>query len=284
MANTNRWYPLALGQAVNPDGYTITLTTDVACHLFLYYTFKCPWVHRRAGTERGLTVPWWAYWCYVVWILVEQDEPGDTTVHTFQIKGLYTCNHIWFRFHGTIAGQSSPSDSPIFHKHYVKPEEPPPTDLAYSRCEWTASNTIFTNRARGQAIHILDSGTAKTLTVDIDKWGNPGPIVMRLYRFDTDLFRPIEPHLWEDVIPDDDVPTQPDHTFVTLPIPETDVVKDETYCWGIRCGNPVFGNGYHLFYSGTCSDYLHEGHCVWLPYWTFNVFEHFIYHWFELKA
>ena len=107
---------------------------------------------------------------------------------------------------------------------------------------------------------------------------------MRLYRFDTDLFIPIEPHLWEDVIPDDDVPMQPNHTQVTLPIPETVVVEDETYCFGIRCGNPVLGNGYHLFYSGTCSDYLHEGHVVWLPYWTFFVFEHTIYHWFELKA
>jgi len=50
--------------------------------------------------------------------MVEQDEPGDTLIHTFHITDLVTCNHIWLRFHGKIGGEWIDSDSPIFHKHY----------------------------------------------------------------------------------------------------------------------------------------------------------------------
>jgi len=166
---TDRWFPLDVQQVVNSDGYTITLTTDVAAHLFLFYTFKEPWTHRVSVNERGLLVPWWAYWCYVSWIIVEQDEPGDTLEHTFQITGLVTCNHIWFRFHGTIAGNSSPSASPIFHKHFVKPELPCSTDWP-PKDPWKENPSC---RWHGQCYEYCQDG--KPTTIEVWLIGNKVP-------------------------------------------------------------------------------------------------------------
>ena len=118
MPATNKWLPLAITQEQVTGGFNIVLTTDVSCHLYLYWTNKAPWVHRTSKLDRGLTVPWDAYWCYVVWTLLDQEEPGDTTTHTYNWTGWENCQTKYFRFHGTIAGNTSPSDSPIFHKHY----------------------------------------------------------------------------------------------------------------------------------------------------------------------
>jgi len=115
----NRWYPTTITQEQVEGGYHITLTTDTGCHLWLYWTDKEPWVHRRSTVERGLLVPWASYWCYVDWHTIEQNEAGDTTTHTFNWLGWETCQTKWFTFHGEVAGVESPSGAPILHKHYV---------------------------------------------------------------------------------------------------------------------------------------------------------------------
>lgn len=116
-----RWFPISISQDMIPGGFLIILKTDIPAHLFLFWTDKEPWVHPVSTIERGLAVPWNAYWCFVTWHLIEQEEAGDTTTHTFIWTGWVTCQTKWFRFHGTIASNPSPSDSPIFHKHYVAP-------------------------------------------------------------------------------------------------------------------------------------------------------------------
>jgi len=113
-----RWFPLAISQNLIPSGYEVVLTTNVACHLWLYWTDKEPWVHRTTSTRRGLAAPWEAYWCGVVWTLIPQEEAGDTTTHTFIWTGWVSCQTKYFRFHGTIGGAASPSDTAIFKLHF----------------------------------------------------------------------------------------------------------------------------------------------------------------------
>ncbi|GAJ18533.1 unnamed protein product, partial [marine sediment metagenome] len=48
-----RWFPLDLQQEDTPDGFTITLTTDTPCHLWLYWTDEKPWVHPKSMIDRG---------------------------------------------------------------------------------------------------------------------------------------------------------------------------------------------------------------------------------------
>ena len=116
---TTRWFQKTIAQVDLAGGFEITTTTDVPCHLWLYWTEKEPWVHRSAKVKRGLSIPWAAYWCFVAWHKLEQTEAGDTTTHTFTWLGWVVCETKWFAFHGTIAGVDSPSDAPIFHKHYT---------------------------------------------------------------------------------------------------------------------------------------------------------------------
>ncbi|MBA7593023.1 hypothetical protein ES708_35232 [subsurface metagenome] len=111
-------------------GFIITLTTNVPCHLWLYWTNKPPWTHKKTALSRGLLIDEYAYWCFVAWHKIEQDEDGDTLVHTFLWLGWAEGETRWFRFHGEIDGQESPSDSPIYVKTYWW-EEPPPPEWAY---------------------------------------------------------------------------------------------------------------------------------------------------------
>jgi len=118
-----RWFPRTLQQEDTLDGFTITLTTNTPCHLWLYWTDHKTWAHQKSMTDRGLVVMDAGYWCFVAWHKIEQDEPGDTTTHTFTWPDWAKCQTRYFRFHGEIAGEDSPSDSPILHKH--KTEEVP---------------------------------------------------------------------------------------------------------------------------------------------------------------
>ncbi|MBA7645918.1 hypothetical protein ES703_53678 [subsurface metagenome] len=128
---SGKWFPLVLTQGDITGGFVETLTTDVPCHLWLYWTDHEPWVHPKSTVDRGLAVPWHSYWCYVAWHKIEQNEAGDTTVHTFTWTGWQNCQTKWFRFHGEIAGFESPSDTAIFHKHYTAPPLGPPITVTF---------------------------------------------------------------------------------------------------------------------------------------------------------
>ena len=113
-----RWFMKTIDQLDIPGGFNITITTDVPCHLWLRWTDKQPWVHRRTVIQRGLRVPWLSYFCFAAWLAIEQQEAGDTTTHTFTWLGWQVCQRKYFCFSGTRQGDKSPSDSPIFWKHY----------------------------------------------------------------------------------------------------------------------------------------------------------------------
>lgn len=115
----NKWAPLSISQQTVLGGFIITIITDTPCHLKLYWTLAPPWAHSITRILRGLAVPWYTYWCFVKHRMIDQEEPGDTTTHTFIWLGWEVCQTKYFRFHGTISTGASSSDSPIFHKHYA---------------------------------------------------------------------------------------------------------------------------------------------------------------------
>ncbi len=104
----------------------ITCTTNNPCHLTCYYTDKKPVRHTTSTVKRGVSLPWGAYFCFVAWKSVEQQEPGDTLTHTFEIPDWSYCQIKWFTFRGTVAGELSPSVTALIkHHHSVKPVIPP---------------------------------------------------------------------------------------------------------------------------------------------------------------
>ncbi|MBA7562259.1 hypothetical protein ES708_03909 [subsurface metagenome] len=114
----NNFAVLTIAYSHTATSLIITITTNTPCHLTCYYTDKEPGSHRTSRNQRGLTLPWGVYYCFVAWLSVEQTEPGDTLTHTFEIPDWSYCQIKWLAFRGTVAGELSPSVSPIFQHHH----------------------------------------------------------------------------------------------------------------------------------------------------------------------
>ena len=99
----------------------ITTTTNNPCHLTLYYTDKQPVRHATSLVKRGVSLPWGAYFCFVSWKSIEQQEAGDTLVHTFEVPDWSYCQTKWFTFRGTVASELSPSVTALLEHHHPGP-------------------------------------------------------------------------------------------------------------------------------------------------------------------
>ena len=101
-----------------PTSIVITCHTNNPCHLTLYYTDKEPVRHATSLVKRGLAIPWGAYFCFVSWKSVEQQEAGDTLTHTFEVPDWSYCQIKWLCFRGTVAEVLSPSVSALLKHHH----------------------------------------------------------------------------------------------------------------------------------------------------------------------
>lgn len=143
-------------------GYLLTINTDVPCHLWMRWTTTHPQIHLDPVIKRGLTIHYLPRYCFVVFEDNEQLEDGDTLEHTFYKPDWPICTTRYLYFWGTIAGQPSPSESPIFEKHRTELEwallilelwnttiTPPPMVIVISE-PWT---TAFTPPALTRKIY-----------------------------------------------------------------------------------------------------------------------------------
>lgn len=279
----DRWYPISIEQTHIDGGFTIVLTTDIPCHLWLFWTDKEPWVHPRTRRLRGLSVPWNAYWCYVAWTIIGQEEDGDTLTHTFQWTGWEHCQTKYFRFHGNINDVTSPSDSPIFQKHYTTFVPPPPLYLGYTLCESLGWFPISKDWYYGQMFEAVASGETHTLTVDIEKYGNPGDIIIRLYPADGVAHIPEYPHLWETQQSSARIPVSPDHAQIAFAVPPAAIVQGEWYCFGIKPQSNVAGNGFNLYNSQWCLNPPATLSVWWGSGWRFQESHDKYDFWFKLQ-
>ncbi|MBA7641850.1 hypothetical protein ES703_49535 [subsurface metagenome] len=105
-------------QTIQPVGYIIVVTTDIPCHLFMRWTLEKPRTHKDPVLRRGAYFPEKVRFCFVKYVDNEQGEAGDTLIHTFVKLDWPICQTRYFYFWGTIASESSPSESPLFYKHF----------------------------------------------------------------------------------------------------------------------------------------------------------------------
>lgn len=68
------------------------------------------------------------YFCFTAYTDNEQEEAGDTTIHTFIKHNWPHCQTRYFYFIGTRFGLPSPSTTPVFEKHFNQAEAPPPPE------------------------------------------------------------------------------------------------------------------------------------------------------------
>lgn len=155
----------------HPTAITFTLTTGVPCHLTCYWTDKKPLKHPTSRTVRGITLPWSTYFCFVSWHAVEQQEPGDTLYHTFEMLDWIYCETKWFTFRGEVDNIQSPSVGPIFeHHHSVIPpklfeyDHPSINYIWYSIYDWGR---------QGQSFISPKAHTMSKVVANLSKYGSP---------------------------------------------------------------------------------------------------------------
>jgi len=131
---------LTIAYANSADGVIITVTTNNPCHLWLRISDHMPQKHLHAAESRGALVQTYIDQCFVAYTDIEQQELGDTYTHTFAVAPWPVCTLKWFYFWGTVAGQLSPSASPIFAYH-KKTQPLEPTWILIIDEPWTSITT-----------------------------------------------------------------------------------------------------------------------------------------------
>lgn len=100
------------------DGFKIVATTDIPCHLYMRWTTVKPQKHIVPRFTRGIFMHEDIYLCFVAYLDNEQEEAGDTYIHTFIKRNWLICETRWFYFWGKVAGQTCVSTSGIFDLHF----------------------------------------------------------------------------------------------------------------------------------------------------------------------
>jgi len=100
------------------NGYIITVTTDIPCHLYLRYTVSPPRIHVIPTYKRGIQIHGDPYFCFVAYTENEQEEAGDTLIHTFIKFNWPVCQTRYFYFVGSVSGTFCVSTSAVFKLHF----------------------------------------------------------------------------------------------------------------------------------------------------------------------
>jgi len=108
-------------QIILEDGYEIIITTDVPCHLWMRWSTQEPRIHIVPILRRGIEMHGNTYFCFTVFKDNEQEEVGDTIIHTFIKLNWPECETRYFYFTGKIDNIDVPSTTAIFSKHFTKP-------------------------------------------------------------------------------------------------------------------------------------------------------------------
>lgn len=115
------WALKNIHQEVTDTGYEILVWSFQPCHLWMRWTTLEPQEHIVPRIIRGLSVPSDKRFCFVAYHDNEQEEGGDTYLHTFIKEPWPHCQTRWFYFHGRVGSEHSPSTSAIFKKHRIQP-------------------------------------------------------------------------------------------------------------------------------------------------------------------
>lgn len=104
-----------------PTGILVTCYTNNPCHLWLRWTNIIPQKHVNTTMVRGAPIGSYIDQCFVVYHDLEQNEAGDTILHTFTAEPWPSCETRWFYFWGNVNSIKSPSASALFshHRHYA---------------------------------------------------------------------------------------------------------------------------------------------------------------------
>ncbi len=107
-------------------GVRIRVITDVPSHLYIRLSLKKPWVHMQPSIRRGVAFAEDVRFCFTVFEDNEQNEWGDTLVHTWWKENWPVCTTKWFYVWGSRSGEMCVSTTAPFKYHNTGIEPVPP--------------------------------------------------------------------------------------------------------------------------------------------------------------
>ncbi|MBA7542626.1 hypothetical protein ES705_34950 [subsurface metagenome] len=143
---------------LTPDGLLITIITDIPCHIFIRWSELQPWIHSKPVLRRGMWLNDDVRFCFDVYTDTEQNEDGDTLIHTFLVPSWMLDKDYWLYPWGMVDGNVSPSSGPIFHTLTPPSWPPPPEPVRYA---WSR---VFT---RTGSLRYVDAGYKHAPTFQI---------------------------------------------------------------------------------------------------------------------
>jgi len=253
----NNFAVLTIAQTIIAYGVRILITTNNPCHLTCYYTDQEPGIHRTSRTQRGLTVPWGAYFCFVGWLSVEQTEPGDTLIHTFDIIPWAYCQTNWFAFRGIVAGELSPSVSPIFKKHR---QTPLPSLYQHYTINDDSGSPAYASRWLAQTFRTEKVHTLHSVKLKLARYFTPGEVVVSIRNTISD--RPSGPDLCSGSTDGATLPALPGYEWREIILSPKVTLSDYTlYAIVVRLTN---GSPFNCIYwrrDSTIRGYPIGAHC-----------------------
>lgn len=103
------------------DGFRIIVITDAPCHLYMRWSNVEPKIHDIPTWRRGIFMHGDRYFCFVAYHENEQEEDGDTLIHTFIKKNWTSCETRWFYFWGQQGTIFCKSTTAPFKLHFQAP-------------------------------------------------------------------------------------------------------------------------------------------------------------------
>ncbi len=161
---------------------TITVTTNVPCHLFCRLSKEPPRIHKKSVMRRGEAFMSELRFCFTVYEDNEQVEAGDTLEHTWVKPAWPFCTTKYFYLWGSISGVTCVSTSPPFHYHnsyiYVPPVE---TSDKYD-INWRVFHFAQYWNAHGGIFEPVHDYTAKRISLITTPYSadRKGPYIVKL--------------------------------------------------------------------------------------------------------
>lgn len=223
------------------DEFTFWCKTDTPCHLTLHLSIEKPIVRRIPYQKRGADFELSSVTCFVEIATYDQDEAGDTTIHTFTIPLVaYDLPHYWY-LTGTQGGVPCKSISQIFHITCSESLLPPTQVYEYSTPrDYVAALNFRTNACDSN----LGSGKISDFVAISDHPLNRVVLRVRQYHYwypkcgaEVLLFAALPtgkitgPILTYGYIPSSSVPPYPTDAIINLDVPLVHLIGGQRYAW-----------------------------------------------------
>lgn len=221
------WALLKIYQNDIEGGFIITTRTDVACHQWLRHTLKPPWSHPKPVLIRGIFMYNDARFCFVAYDDLEQDEPGDTIVHTFTWPGWTHCQTRYFYFWATKDAWWSPSTSPIFKKHYSTP--PPMVKVEYHEAPLDDAAGLAYGYFHAQSFTPQEDFECTRLSLPLRRRFANTDGIWHIQIRTNDDWHPSQTVIWETIMNVGAMPIHPDWAWFHFSVPALPLLTGVPY-------------------------------------------------------